>query len=151
MQLTISRSSQQNGMMERKKQNHCGDGSKYAKRQKLIQQIQSKAVHTTICILNQSPTKDVRHKTPFEAWSKTKPKVNHLKDFGCSAHALISSINQDKFDKKREKLIFIGCSNESKEYQLFNPKTNKLIVSRYVFDEIVAWGWEGSSSQVPVT
>ena len=109
------------------------------------------AINSTIYILNRSPTKVVRNKTPFEAWNKRKPVVNHLKVFWCIAYALVSH-ERDKFDEKGEKLIFIGCSNESKGYRLFNPKTNKLVVARdVVFDEMAAWSWDQKLTQVPIT
>ena len=39
-------------------------------------------------------------------------------------------------DKKSKKRIFIGYSNESKGYRLYNPETHKLIVRRdVIFDE----------------
>ena len=43
-------------------------------------------------------------------------------------------------DNKGEKCIFIGYSEESKAYRLYNPSTKKLIVSRDVqFIEEEAW------------
>ena len=37
-----------------------------------------------------------------------------------------------KFDNKSEKCIFIGYSDVTKVYKLYNPKIGKLIVSRDV-------------------
>lgn len=105
----------------------------------------AEAVNTAVYILNRSPTKAVLNKTPYEAWHKKKPQVNHLKVFGCIAYSLIPSQNRDKFDQKGEKHIFIGYSDESKGYRLFNPTKNQLVVSRDVFfDELAAWQWEAN-------
>uniref|UniRef100_A0A2N9EI16 Integrase catalytic domain-containing protein n=1 Tax=Fagus sylvatica TaxID=28930 RepID=A0A2N9EI16_FAGSY len=103
----------------------------------------AEAVHTAVYILNRSPTKAVRNKTPFEAWHKQKPMVNQLKVFGCIAYAHIPSQEREKFDEKGEKYIFIGYSDESKGFRLLNPKSNKLVVSRdVIFDEMESWQWE---------
>jgi hypothetical protein len=43
-------------------------------------------VYTAVYILNRSPTKSLNKKTPFEAWHGKKPRVSHLRTFGCVAH-----------------------------------------------------------------
>lgn len=54
----------------------------------------------------------------------------------------------EKFDRKGEKHLFIGYSDESKGYGLLNPTTNKLVISRdVVFDAASAWQWEKDPSQ----
>ncbi|KAH9681306.1 hypothetical protein KPL71_026926 [Citrus sinensis] len=60
----------------------------------------AEACHTAVYILNRSPTKAVRDKTPFEAWHNRKPTVDHLKIFGSIAYALIPAQNREKFDEK---------------------------------------------------
>jgi len=67
-----------------------------------------------------------------EAWYKQKHDVSHLKVFGIIAYALIPSQSRDKFDKKGERLIFIGYSDESKGFQLFNLRNDQLLLSRDV-------------------
>lgn len=103
----------------------------------------AEAVNASVYILNRSPTKAVRNKTPYEAWYKKKPDVSHLKVFGCVAYSLITSGNRDKFEKKGEKFIFVGYSDDSKGFRLLNPKNNQLVVSRdVIFDELAEWKWE---------
>ena len=78
--------------------------------------------------------------TPFEAWHKRKPKVDHMKVFGSVAYALNQSPNKDKFETKAEKCVFVGYNEESKGYRLLNPKNDQLIISRdVVFDEMATW------------
>ena len=55
-----------------------------------------------------------------------------MKVFGCVAYAHIPDQLRKKLDNKGEKCIFIGYSEESKAYKLYNPSTKKFIMSRDV-------------------
>lgn len=60
--------------------------------------------------------------------------------FGCVAYALVSKEKRYKFDYKSEKCIFIGYSENSKAYKLYNRITMKVLISRdVVFIENEAW------------
>ena len=49
-------------------------------------------------------------------------------------------------DKKSEKCIFIGYSNEIKGYRLYNLGIKKLIIRRAaIFHESSYWNWDESS------
>ncbi|KAF8365039.1 hypothetical protein HHK36_032960 [Tetracentron sinense] len=88
-------------------------------------------------------TKSVKNKTPQEAWSGYKPSVSHLKIFGCIAYAQVPKAKRKKLDDRGEKCIFIGYSEESKAYKLYNPLTNKVVVSRdVIFNEEESWNWD---------
>lgn len=76
--------------------------------------------------------KRLPNKLWVEAWHKQNPDVNHLKVFDSIAYALIPSQSRDKFDKKGERLIFIGYNDESKGFQLFNARKDRLLLSRDV-------------------
>lgn len=92
------------------------------KGKRLPNSLWAEAVNTTrIYILHRSPTKAVRNKTPFEAWSNRKP--DNFRLFGCVAYSLVPSQNREKFDERGEKFVFIGYSNASKGYLLLNPET----------------------------
>ena len=78
--------------------------------------------------------------------------MDHLKVFGCITYAHISTPNRDKFDQKGEKLIFIGYSDESKGYRLYNPLKNEVVNSRdVIFDEMAEWSWKTQDTQPPST
>ncbi|CAL8138496.1 unnamed protein product [Prunus armeniaca] len=110
----------------------------------------AEAIRTAVFILNRSPTKAVKDKTPFEAWHRFKPKVDFFKIFGCTAYAHIPSQKREKFDEKGEKYIFVGYSDQSKAYKLIDPRTNSLVISRdVIFDELKAWKWENYDIEVP--
>jgi len=78
--------------------------------------------------------------TPEEAWSGRKPTVDHFRIFGCIAYAHILDKKRSKLDDKGEKCIFLGVSDQSKAYKLYNPTTKKIIISHdVVFDEERFW------------
>ena len=80
--------------------------------------------------------------TPKEAWTGRKPIVDHFKIFGCIAYAHIPDEKRKKLDDKGEKYVFLGVSEVSKAYKLFNPLTKKIVTSRdVVFDEENTQDW----------
>lgn len=100
------------------------------------------AVQWTSHILNRSPTSILKDKTPIEMWSGNRPSVEHFKIFGCIAHVHVPDQRRKKLDDKSIPCIMIGVSSESKAYRLFNPATNKVMISRdVVFEENKGWDW----------
>ena len=94
------------------------------------------AMSTTIYTLNRFPTKVVEGKTPFEAWSKNKPNISHLRVFGCEAFSYIIS-EKKKLDKRAEKCIFMGYDNQHRGYRLYSPSYRGVFISRDVkFNEL---------------
>ena len=54
-------------------------------------------------------------------------------------------MKRDKLDKKAEPRVFIGYSNSSKAYKIFQPQNGKILVSKDVkFMEDRQWNWEES-------
>ena len=48
-----------------------------------------------------------------------------------------------KLDANSLKCILLGVSEESKAYSLFDPISNKIIISRdVVFEEDLQWNWD---------
>ena len=63
-----------------------------------------------------------------------------MRVFGCVAYAHIPDQLIKKLDSKGEKCIFIGYSEESKAYRLYNPSAKKFFISKNVqFIEEEAW------------
>jgi hypothetical protein len=83
--------------------------------------------------MNRSPTMPVKQKTPKEAWSRRKPKVNHLKVFGSTAYTWIPYEKRTKLDPKRKKTMITWYNDNHKSYILVYIDTNKVSYSRDVF------------------
>ena len=58
-----------------------------------------------------------------------KPSRRHLKVFGFEAYVHVLKENMSKLYKKAEKCIFIGYKDGIKDYNLWNPKNNKVVYS----------------------
>ena len=84
-----------------------------------------------------------------EYWTGNKPNVGHLRVFGSIAYAHVPDQQRKKLDDKSKKLIFVGYDDKSKAYRLYNPKENKVEISRDVqFDEENSWKWsQGEDSR----
>nr|KYP62887.1 Retrovirus-related Pol polyprotein from transposon TNT 1-94 [Cajanus cajan] len=69
-----------------------------------------KAVNWTTYVLNRSPTLAVKNVTPEEAWSGSKPSVEHFRIFGCMAHVHIPNVKITKLQDKSFSCVFFGVS-----------------------------------------
>lgn len=100
------------------------------------------AVRHAVYLLNRLPTKVLGDVTPYESWTRRKPSLGHLKIFGCTAHARNSAPHMKKLDDRSKALVYFGVEEGSKAHRLFDPITNKIIVSRdVVFEESAVWRW----------
>lgn len=92
-------------------------------------------------LLNRSPTKSIKGKTPYEVWHGRKPQVGHLRTFGCVCHV-------KKIGTGLGKMSETG----TKGHRFFYPSSERLHVSRDVlFEEDKSWNWdsENSTEQIP--
>ena len=90
----------------------------------------------------------------YKAWKGKRPEVSHLKICGSIAYALVMFENHHKLDEKFEKYIFIGYYLQSKAYRLYNPISDKVVISKNViFDDNISWKWnhKPKKSQIQVS
>ena len=98
------------------------------------------AVTTAVFILNHAPTKALAGKTPFEAWYGRKPSVSFLRTFSCIGHVRKTTPNLTKLEGRSTPMVFLGYAEGTKAYWLYDPRGDKVLVSRdIVFDEKAAW------------
>ena len=135
-QLTTAYTPQQNGVVERRNRTVVEMARCMLKAQALPDPFWAEAVNTAVYILNRSYTKALQGKTPQEAYSGKKPSVLHFRTFGCTCYAHVPDVSRKKLDAKSKKCIFLGYSEESKAYRLYDPEARKILTSRdVVFDE----------------
>ena len=83
-------------------------------------------------IKNRCPSNAIRNKTPYEMWYGHVPSVKHLRVFGSTYYALIRMVHRNKIGARSRKCIFLGYSNTSKAYRLYDEVNKKFVVSRDV-------------------
>ncbi|WVZ48804.1 LOW QUALITY PROTEIN: hypothetical protein U9M48_000211 [Paspalum notatum var. saurae] len=141
-QLTAPYTPQQNGVVERRNQTVMATARCMLKARNMPGTFWGEAVHTAVFVLNQSPTRSVAGKTPYEAWHGEKPAVHFLCTFGCLAHAKVTRPHMAKLEDRSKKMVFIGYEPGSKAYRLYDPVARRLHVSRdVIFDEGKVWDW----------
>lgn len=151
-ELTAAFTPQQNGVSERKNRTVLNVVRSLLTKGNVPKTFWPEAVNWAVHVLNRSPTFAVRNMTPEEAFNGRKPSVDHFRVFGCIAYAHVPDEKRKKLDDKSEKCIFMGVSENSKAYKLFNPLTNKIVISRdVVFDEENAWNWSDKKQQLTPT
>jgi len=93
-ELTTLYSPQQNGVTERKNRTVIEMARSLVNARGLPIHFLGRARVADVYRLNISPTKTISNQTLYEAWTGQKPRVNHLKAFGCIAYALANLQNQ---------------------------------------------------------
>ena len=69
-------------------------------------------------------------------WNGRKPNISYFHQFGCTCFILNTKDNLVKFDSKTHKGIFLGYSERSKAYRVYNNETLRVEESIHVsFDD----------------
>ena len=147
-QLTMSYTPQQNGVSERKNRTVVEMAKTMLHEKGMPYHFWAEAVHTVVYLLNRCPTKALNKMTPFEAYSGRKPGIAHLKIFGSLCYVHVPANIRHKLESNSHKCIFVGYGTSEKGYRVFDPTTNRIILSRDVmFDESAKWDWNESSGK----
>lgn len=72
------------------------------------------AVRHSVYILNRLPTKALKRETLYEAWTCLKPKLDHVRIFGCLAHVKVPNVDLGKLDDRSVAMIYIGKNQGQK-------------------------------------
>lgn len=100
------------------------------------------AVTTAVYLLNCAPTRSLQGKTPYEAWYNRKPKVHHLRTFGCIAYVKQIGPGVSKLSDRSAPMVLMGYEAGTKGYRLYDSVARKLHISRdVIFAENRAWKW----------
>jgi hypothetical protein len=85
-----------------------------------------------VYVKNKSPSHALKNKTPYEMWYGHIPSVMHLRVFGPTFYSLIPKEQRSKLEARIKKCIFLGYSNTTKGYHLYDETNKKFILSRDV-------------------
>lgn len=94
------------------------------------------AVNTACYIINRVYVRRGTTKTPYELWEGKTPTVTYFHVFGCTCYILNDKDQLGKFDAKSDEGIFLGYSERSKAYRVFNKRTRLIqVVINVSFDD----------------
>ena len=88
-----------------------------------------KVVKWTLHVLNRSLTLVVKNKTSEEAWSGVKPSVKYFRVFWCISHVHVPDSRTKMLDDESLACDLLGVSEESKTYRLYDPVSQRIIIS----------------------
>jgi hypothetical protein len=80
-------------------------------------------------VKNGCPYHALKNETPYEMWYGHIPSLRHLKVFGSTCYALIPKEKRSNLDARSRKCIFLGYSNATKEYNIYDETNKKSILS----------------------
>ncbi|KAH9763753.1 hypothetical protein KPL70_001275 [Citrus sinensis] len=135
-QFSSPRTPQQNRVVERKNRPIQEMARTMLNENSLPKYFWAEAVNTACYVLNRVLIRPNLNKTPYELWKDRKPNIGYFKVFGCKCFVLNTKDNLGKFDPKSDVGIFLGYSNSSKAYRVYNKRTLVVEESMHVtFDE----------------
>src|SRR4028118_550968 len=96
----------------------------------------AEAINTAVYLKNRLPHKKFANKTtPYERLYGEKPFIAHLQPFGakCFAHIPVEKRRPgSKLDARAKECIFIGYTESTKVYRLYDPESKRVFTSRDV-------------------
>nr|GEX18409.1 hypothetical protein [Tanacetum cinerariifolium] len=92
----------------------------------------------TVCFTQNHSLVIPRHeKTPYHIINNQKPSVKLFHIFGSICYIVKDGENLDKMKERGDECIFVGYSNQSRAYRVFNKRTRVIMESIHVnFDEL---------------
>jgi len=114
------RTPQQNGVVERKNRSLQEMARTMIHENNLAKHFWAEVVNTTCYVQNRIYIRPLLNKTAYELFKGRKPNISYFHQFGCTCYILNNRAYLKKFDAKAQKGIFLGYSERSKAYRLFN-------------------------------
>eukprot|EP00742_Colponemidia_sp_Colp-10_P019010 GILJ01022017.1.p1 GENE.GILJ01022017.1~~GILJ01022017.1.p1 ORF type:complete len:919 (-),score=103.72 GILJ01022017.1:30-2786(-) len=96
----------------------------------LPKQFWGEAALCAVYLINRSPSRTLKDKTPIEVLTGKKPNLQHLRRFGCVAYVHIQLQQRHKLDVKAVASIMVGY--ETFGYRLWDSKNRRLLRSKNV-------------------
>ncbi|GKC56343.1 retrovirus-related pol polyprotein from transposon TNT 1-94 [Tanacetum coccineum] len=144
---SISRSPQQNGVVERRNHTLIEAARTMLIYAKALLFLWAEAVATACYTQNRSIIRLRHGKTPYELLHDKLPDLSFFHVFGALCYSTNDSENLGKLQPKADIGIFIGYAPTKKAFQIYNRHTRCIIETILVdFDELTAMASEHSSS-----
>ncbi|GJS73654.1 putative ribonuclease H-like domain-containing protein [Tanacetum coccineum] len=122
-EFSVSRTSQQNGVAERKNRTLIKATRTMLADSKLPTTFWAKAVNTVCYVQNMVLVIKPHSKTSYEPFHGRTPSLSFMRLFGCPVTILNTLDHLGKFDGKADEGFFVGYSVNSKAFRVFNSRT----------------------------
>ena len=130
-QKTVPHSPQQNGVAERLNRTINEIALAQIVHANVPHNLWAESVGAAVYIRNRMPM-TTTGVTPYERFFGRKPRVDHIRIFGCYGYALLPETERRKLMPKAEKLRLVGYGPNSTGYRLFDEQSRKLVIRRDV-------------------
>ncbi|KAJ9566625.1 hypothetical protein OSB04_002591 [Centaurea solstitialis] len=127
---SAARTPEQNGVVERRNRTLAEAARSMLAQSQLPQYLWAEAVNTACYTQNRSIIHRRFGKTPYHLLFGRIPNIDYFKVFGCPCFVLNETENRGKFGPKSDEIIFVGYSDCSVAYRVFNKK------SRVVYESV---------------
>ncbi|KAJ9552635.1 hypothetical protein OSB04_016680 [Centaurea solstitialis] len=127
---SAARTPEQNGVVERRNRTLVEAARSMLAQSQLPQYLWAEAVNTACYTQNRSIIHRRFGKTPYHVLFDRIPNIDYFKVFGCPCFVLNETENRGKFGPKSDEMIFVGYSDCSIAYRVFNKK------SRVVYESV---------------
>jgi transposase InsO family protein len=128
---------QQNGVVERKNRTIQESARAMLHAKKLPYHFWAKAMNTTCYVHNRVTMRKGTTCTIYELWKDRKPTVKYFHVFGSKCYILVDREQRRKMDPKSDEGIFLGYSNNSRAYRVYNSRTQAMMESiNVVIDDL---------------
>ena len=117
-ELTIPKCPEQNGVAEQLNRTLMEMVRSMLADSELPKSFWAEALSTAVYLRNRSPTKAVEGKTPYEAIHGEKPKVGHLRIFGCTALFAYFKRRKTEVGCQSSKMYLFGLFHQPKGVQI---------------------------------
>ncbi|KAM0008922.1 putative RNA-directed DNA polymerase [Helianthus debilis subsp. tardiflorus] len=151
-QLTAPYTPQQNSVVERRNRTVMEVTRSLLKTMALPEFLWGEAVRQTVYLLNRVPTKGFENKFPYEGWKGMKPKLQHVKIFGCVGYVKKTGKHLGKLCDRSLPMVYLGAEYGINFCRMYNPNEDRVCVVRYgdvKFDEKKQWVWKETIIREP--
>jgi len=123
---------EQNGVAERANRTICNRVRSILAETGLPKELWAELACTVVHLKNRSPTRSLKDKTPYEALYGTRPDLSNLVAIGTKAYVHIPKQKTKKMDLRSENIGFMVGYGGNHQYRIWDPRDNKVIVTRDV-------------------
>jgi hypothetical protein len=126
-QLSVDRTPQHNGVVERKNMTIHEMPRTMLMDSKLKDIFWTHALYTTVHIQNRVMLRNNSDKNPYELWKGRPTNVKHFKVFGSKCYIKREDGRLGKFDSHVDKGVLVGYSSIRKAYTCYKLRLNKVV------------------------